>query len=323
MTIWPSTSQRAAPLGKRALVADRVAVVAVSYNSASDLAGLISTLAEGLAGVEWELVVADNGSTDESVDVVRRVAPYATVVEMGRNAGYAAGVNAAVAASGPHAAVLVLNADVRLDPGCVTPLLSALRRPGTGIAVPRLRDRQGQLIPSQRREPTIRRTITAAVLGAQRAGRHAGWGEVITDRAAYERDGVTDWAEGSTQLISSECWSSIGPWDESYFLYSEETDFDLRARDAGFATRYVAQAGAVHLEGGSARSTRLWPLLVANAIRLYRSRHGRLATTGYWAACLLREGSRALAGRPASRAAVRTLLDLRRLGAPRGPEWLR
>ncbi|GAB3254486.1 glycosyltransferase family 2 protein [Nocardioides dilutus] len=323
VTTGSSASPVATPANEDTLALDRVAVVVVSFNSAQYLPGLIATLAEGLAGVSWELVVADNDSSDDSVELVRRAAPRATVVEMARNAGYAAGVNAGVAAAAPHNAVLVLNADVRLDAGCVMRLLGALRQPGTGIAVPRLRDRAGRLIASQRREPTIRRMVAAAFLGAERAGRRGAWGEVVTNEAAYDRDAVTDWAEGSTQLIHSECWTSVGPWDESYFLYSEETDFGLRARDAGFVTRYVADAGAVHLEGGSAGSVRLWPLVVANTVRLYRSRHGRLTTAGYWAACLLREGSRALLGRPAARAAVATLVSPRRLGAPRGPEWLR
>jgi N-acetylglucosaminyl-diphospho-decaprenol L-rhamnosyltransferase len=78
----------------------------------------------------------------------------------------------------------------------------------------------------------------------------------------------------------------------------------------------------VHLEGGSAGSPRLWPLLVANQVRLYAGRHGRLATTGFWAATLLREVSRAVLGRHANRAAVRVLLAPARLRSPRGPGWV-
>jgi GT2 family glycosyltransferase len=202
-------------------------------------------------------------------------------------------------------------------------LLEGLRTPGTGVAVPRLRDARGEVIESQRREPTVRRTLGAAVVGARTAGRWTAWGEVVTDPGSYHRDTVTDWAEGSTQLVSSECWAACGPWDESYFLYSEETDFDLRARDAGFATRYVARAGATHLEGGSGRSVRLYPLVVANQVRLYRQRHGWAATAAFWVVTLLRETSRAALGRPSSRAAAAALVDPRRLAAPRGADWLR
>lgn len=299
-----------------------VVVAVVSHNSADDLPGLLASLPTGMGREPWHLVVADNASSDDSVDVVRRTVPGATVVEMGRNAGYAAGVNAAVAAAPPHTAVLVLNADVRLDPGCVPTLRQALEQPGTGIAVPRLVDAQGRLIASMRREPTVLRAVAGALVGARHAGRHPRLGEVVTDERAYDEAAVVDWAEGSTQLVSRECWERCGPWDESFFLYSEETDFDLRARDAGFATRYVPTATATHLEGGSATSVRLWPLLVVNQVRLFRRRNGLPSTCAFWAANLAREVSRGLLGRASARAAARALLSPSRMRARPGPEWI-
>lgn len=303
--------------------AHRVVVVVVSFNSAELLPGLVASLPAGLDGVAWQLVVADNASGDDSVAVVRAAAPEAVVVETGSNVGYAAGINRAVAAAGPHTAVLVLNADVRLQPGCVRELLAVLERPGIGIVVPRLVDGHGRLIASMRREPTLRRALAEALVGNERAGHHPSWGEMVMDPACYETQRDTDWAEGSTQLISAECWRACGSWDESFFLYSEETDFDLRARDAGYRTRFVPTARAVHLEGDSAGSPRLWPLLVVNRVRLYRRRHGLVRTVAFWAAVVVREGTRAALGRETSRAAVRALLNPRRMRQPAGASWLR
>jgi N-acetylglucosaminyl-diphospho-decaprenol L-rhamnosyltransferase len=297
-----------------------VAVVVVTYNSAQVLPGLLESLPSGLSGVAWHLVVADNASSDDSVGVVRRLAPAATVVETGRNGGYAAGINAAVAAAGPHTAVLVLNPDVRLEPGCVSTLLDVLDRQGVGIVVPRLLDAQGEVIASMRREPTVLRALGDAVLGATRAGRWPVLGEVVTAEGPYAREQATDWAEGSTQLVSAACWQACGPWDERFFLYSEETEFDLRARDLGFETRYVPTAGAVHLEGGSATTPWLWALLVVNRVRLFRMRNGAAHTALFWLVLLARELSRAVLGKPTSRAAVRALLlhgvGRRRRGMP-------
>lgn len=302
--------------------ADSVLVVVVTHNSADVLPGLVDSLPAGLGALDWHLVVADNDSVDGSPDVVRQRAPAATVLELGDNRGYAAGINAALADAPAHTAVLVLNPDVRLDPGCVPELVRVLHRTGAGIVVPRLRDAHGGLIFSMRRTPSLLRTWADALLGATRAGRVPLLGEMVTDPAAYARESTTDWAEGSTQLVSAECWSRCAPWDESFFLYSEETDFHLRAGDAGFDVRYVPSAGASHLEGGSATSVRLWPLLVANRLRLFRGRHGRLPSSLFWAALVLREGSRAALGRQTSRAALAALTSPRRLRAARGPRWL-
>jgi GT2 family glycosyltransferase len=298
---------------------ETVAVVVITYNSEELLPDLLASLGPGLGDVPWHLTVADNASADGSVAALRRQAPRATVVQMGRNAGYAAGINAAVAAAPPHTAVLVLNPDVRLGPGCVPTLLAALRRTGAGIAVPRLENGEGVLIPSMRREPTIRRTLGDALLGGERAGRIASLGEVVTDERRYVAEAVTDWAEGSTLLISGECWRRCAPWDESFFLYSEETDFALRAGDAGFATVFIPQARAVHLEGDSRRSPGLWALLTLNRVRLYRRRHSFALTSVYWSVLLLREASRAVLGRRPSRAATRALLSRARFREEAGP----
>jgi N-acetylglucosaminyl-diphospho-decaprenol L-rhamnosyltransferase len=302
---------------------ETVAVVVVMYNSAELLADLIVSLGPGLAGLRWQLILVDNASTDNSVAVASRFAPDSVIVQTGRNSGYAAGINAGVAAAGPHSCVLVLNPDVRLEPGCVAELLNALRIPGTGIAVPRLVDRNGVRIDTLRREPSVLRVLADAILGARRAGSIAQLGEVVTLESAYSAPTITDWAEGSTQLISVECWLACRGWDESFFLYSEETDFALRAGDAGFAVRYWPAAQAVHLEGDSGESPALWPLLTLNRVKLYRKRHGSAATALFWAAVVLREGSRAAIGKAKSRAALRALLDPLRLREPRGPHSVR
>ncbi|WP_406045319.1 glycosyltransferase family 2 protein [Micromonospora sp. NBC_00898] len=296
-----------------------VAVVVVTYNSERLLPEFLTALGPGLRGLSWHLTIADNASADGTVATLRRLASDATVVEMGRNAGYAAGINAAVAAAPPFTAVLVLNPDVRLEPRCVETLLAALDTTGTGIAVPHIVDGAGTLIPTLRREPTILRTLGDAFLGARRAGRYPSLGEVVTDEGRYLTEAVTDWAEGSTMLISAECWRRCAPWEESFFLYSEETDFALRARDAGFATRYTPAARAVHLEGDSRQSPKLWALLTLNRVRLYRRRHGVLPAIGFWGALLLRETTRAALGRQPSVMATRALLSPARLREVPGP----
>ena len=117
-----------------------------------------------------------------------------------------------------------------------------------------------------------------------------------------------DWATGAIMLMSARCLAGSGPWDESFFLYSEETEFALRARDKGFVIRYVPEAEVTHLGGESGVSPRLWSLLQVNRIRLYRKRHTAGATAVFWAAVMLRESSRAALGRARSRAALAALL---------------
>src|SRR5687768_1268043 len=99
-----------------------VRVAVVTFNSARVLTGFLDSLPAAMHGLDWELVVADNGSTDDSLAIVARYGFSGTVVGMGRNAGYAAGVNTAAAVPGAWRALLVVNPDVRLERGTVAHL---------------------------------------------------------------------------------------------------------------------------------------------------------------------------------------------------------
>lgn len=285
----------------------RVAVVIVTYNSARLLPDVLDSLpAAAGACVLDPVLVVDNASTDGVEDLVRGRSGV-RFVQLGRNAGYAAGVNAGVRQAGDVNAVLVLNPDIRLAPGCVERLAQLLRRSGTGIAVPRLVAPGGMLQPSLRRAPRVRSAFAEAVLGGALAGR-GGLGEVVVDPAVYEAETDADWATGAAMLISSDCLRATGPWDESFLLYCEETDFALRARDAGFRLRYTPAARAVHIGGESGVSPFLWSLLTINRVQLFRRRNNGFATAVFYLGVVLNEAIRAVAGRRVSRAALAALL---------------
>ena len=298
-------------------------LVVVTWNSADVLPGLLDSLELGMAGLRWRLVVADNASADGTPDIVRGKAPDALLVETGRNAGYAAAFNAALDAVGPldetTDAVFVCNPDIRLRPGCGAALVEGLKRPGTGITAPVLYAGDGRMIRTLRREPNPLRLLGEMVLGAGRSGRFAPLGEQVTSPEAYREPTRADWAAGPLMAMSRECLQACGPWDESFFLYSEETEFALRAARHGFATRLAPDAIATHLEGEATVSPKLWTLLTLNRVRLYRRTHRAPAVAAFWGALLLRESSRALLGREASRAAVRALVSPGRLRERPGP----
>src|SRR4051812_34110566 len=84
------------------MVDDGLTVVVVTYNSRPHLRGLLSSLAEGLSGIDrWRLVVVDNNSEDGTPALIRDLAPDALLIESQRNKGYAAAINAGVRAADP------------------------------------------------------------------------------------------------------------------------------------------------------------------------------------------------------------------------------
>jgi N-acetylglucosaminyl-diphospho-decaprenol L-rhamnosyltransferase len=288
-----------------------VAVIIVSHNSAANLVDCL-TAVHAAADDDVDLrtvVLADNASTDASVDLAHATADRLglplRVLPMGRNAGYAAAINAAGELIGPTDHVLVLNPDAHPRPGSLAALVHAADRPDAGLAVPRLLAPDGATQPSLRRAPSITRALAEALLGGPRAGR---WGEVVTDPRAYAVAGPTTWATGAVLLVSAAAWRDIGPWDERFLLYSEETEYALRAAERGWTVRYEPAAEVAHAGGDSGRNPMLWALLTVNRVRLYRDRHSPAATAAFYLAVLLGQALRAAAGRRTARAAVLALL---------------
>lgn len=287
-------------------------LVVVTYRSARLLHDFFAALPAALEGVDArEIVVVDNASDDDTVSVVKTLAPDATLVRLTRNRGYAAGINAGIAAARPSAAVLVLNPDVRLQPGSVAALLRALDRPGVGIAVPKITDPDGALQHSLHRPPSTLRAWGEALMGGVRAGRLPMLGETITDPTQYQEPTVVGWASGAVMAVSRRCLEDTGPWNESFFLYSEETEFCLRARDAGYVVQLEPTARAVHIGGDMAASPRLWAMQAWNRIRLHRSRHGGLRSVGFHLGVIANEAIRALRGSATHRAGLAAITSRR------------
>lgn len=285
-----------------------VLVVVVTYHSRDLVPALLAGIPDAVGPhLTHAVVVADNDSRDGTVAEVERAEPSATVVAMGRNAGYSAAINAAVEAGPPARSIAVLNPDMRLDPGSLAALHRALGD-GIGITAPRLRDTDGRLAHSLRRRPTVLRALGEAVLGGSRSGRWPALGEVERRPEAYEQAHDVDWASGCALMIDAACAADVGAWDESFFLYAEEIDYCLRAADAGWRVRYVPDATAVHVGGESHDDPRLWTMSVLNKARLHARRTGRLRALAFRGALLLGEAIRSLTGSPVHRAAAAALV---------------
>lgn len=298
-------SQIMEPGGKALL-----SVIIVTHNSAAVLPGLLDSLPAGLEGVkEFQTIIVDNESADSSIDIALDHAIRPRVIRAGRNAGYAAGINLGGAAAGPNSDLLVLNPDIRLLPGSVRLLIDRLKDPSVGVAVPRILAEDGTTRWSLRREPSVLRSWTAAVLGGRLAGR-LGNGELIGDPATYDREVFVEWATGAILAIAARARAIVGDWDESFFLYMEEVDYLRRVRECGLSVAYVPQARAVHLEGEYNENARLSALLAANRIRYHRRHHGRVSTALFRLSIIVGEGVRIFRGPPGHKAALRAALTL-------------
>lgn len=279
---------------------DPIVVVVVTYNSGDHVEALLDSLPEAFGELPREVVVVDNGSVDDTVGIVERRDD--AVLVRSTNTGFAAGINNGVKHSRSTGPILVLNPDATVSPGAVPALLAGLDRVGVGIVAPRMLERDGTLSPSLRREPSLLRA------GGLSFTRLPVFAERIEDPCEYEAEHPVDWAVGAALLVSRDCFDALGGFDESYFLYSEETDFSLRARDLGWSTLYMPAAEVMHIGGGSGESATTHTMKMVNRVRIFGRRHGRMATWLYFGVAVFTEFRRGILGHAASWEAARALL---------------
>lgn len=277
-----------------------VAAVVVTYNSEDHVAGLLDSIPAAMGDLEYVVVVVDNGSTDSTLDILESRSDC-TVVRS-TNDGYAAGINRAVRTAPDAETVLILNPDATLDRGSVPIMLETLRRPGVGIVGPRVRESDGTLSPTIRRGPTMLR------VGGLSFTRLPAFSERVEEPGPYEYEHEVDWLVGAILLVSRECFDALDGLDESFFLYSEETDFSLRAKEAGWATVYTPRPGAVHVGGGSGESSTTHTMKILNRVRLYRRRTDAFRGALYFGMTVLIELRRAALGHDKSWATIRALV---------------
>lgn len=281
-----------------------LAIVIVTFNSAHVIVQLLDSLPAALDGLIADVVIVDNGSADGTAATIR-ARPDCRLIQS-TNLGYAGGINLGVREAEPADAILVLNPDVTLQACAVRRLMEGLQLSGTGIAAPQVHSADGSLYHSLRREPTLPRA-----LGLNRT--KLPWlSEYVGDDKSYEQTQIVDWALGAALLLSRDCYDAVGGWDESFFLYSEETQFSLDAARLGYFTRYVPSSVVTHIGGQSGTSQVTHTMMVINRVRLYNRRHGAFASWCYYCANILSELSWVARGRSASWFAIMAMLRPRR-----------
>ena len=220
-----------------------------------------------MAGVSGGIVVVDNASGDDSCAVLSAAIERngwgangrVRLLQSARNGGFGAGNNFAMRAglsdgSQPDFYYL-LNSDAFPQPGAIRNLLTFMRsNPGAGIAGSAITGTDGTPHQTAFRFPTI----AGELEGAARTGlvTRALKNAVIPLPLPRENCAV-DWVAGASAMMRRRMLDEIGRFDETFFLYFEETDLCLRAARAGWQTWYVINSMVLH-EGSSSTGMKRW-----------------------------------------------------------------
>ncbi len=247
-------------------MAEDLAVVVVTWNAA----GYLERCLESVRG--YEAVVVDNGSTDGTPALVRERFPEVRLIEQ-VNRGMGGGNNAGMRAAGGRY-WLLLNPDAWVKAGLQELVAFADAHPRAAVVGPRLLNPDGSLQRSVRGEPTLWRLATEYLFLRRLAPRSRALNAFYGGGFDHASPREVESLYGAALLVRREAADQVGMFDESFFMFSEETDWLHRLRAAGWQVWFSPVSEVVHL-GGASHGGRLYAENVRGILRYLDKHRGR------------------------------------------------
>lgn len=223
---------------------NKVAVVILNYNGAAMLARFLPSVVEHSS--EARVIVADNGSTDDSVALVRSLFPAVEVIELGTNYGFAEGYNRALAQVSAQYYIL-LNSDVEVTRGWIAPLLAQMEAGEQVVAC------QPKILSHNKK--THFEYAGAAGGFIDKYGypycRGRLFDTVETDKGQYDAPCPVFWATGAALVVRSSVFKAVGGFDGSFFAHMEEIDLCWRMQARGGVVMAVPASVVYHVGGAT------------------------------------------------------------------------
>ena len=247
--VTDSELQNAGTAGEASRAGERFSAVIVNYNGGEMLPPcVLSVVREGVA--PGQIVLVDNGSRDASVAFLRAAVPGVQVVQNAWNAGFAKAVNQGLDRSAGEF-VLLLNTDAEIEGGSLAAFAAAFdRRARLAIAGGQLRYPDGSVQATIAPLPTVtEEVLPRSILTALYPGRY--------DRTSSAREPMAvESVIGACLAVRRSALKTMGPLDEDFFFYFEETEWCWRTWRAGWEVFLVPAAGARHRQARTAN--RFW-----------------------------------------------------------------
>ena len=224
----------------------KCSVVILNWNGAKMLREYLPSVIQHTPTDGVEIVVADNGSTDDSVDILQRAFPDVRLILLERNYGFAEGYNRAIAGIDSEYVVL-LNSDVRVKDDWLTPLLDYMDAHEKVAAV------QPKVLSDLR--PTYFEHAGAAGGYMDRLCYPYCRGRMLSnveeDKGQYDTVAPVFWTTGCCMCARTRIYNKVGGLDARFFAHMEEIDLCWRLQCRGYELKCVPQSRVYHLGGGS------------------------------------------------------------------------
>lgn len=225
-----------------------LSIIIVNYNGEHYLENCLKSIEKYCDAINFEIVIVDNNSSDNSVDVLKEKYPKITLIESKENLGFAGGNNLAVKRSKGKNILLLNNDTVLLED--IKPALATLGQRDVGVVGIKMLDGNKKYTPSVGRFPTVLKLLKFSFLEEKRPA-------FITGNF-LENTIEVDWVTGAFLLTKRELWDNVNGLDETYFMYVEDVDFCKKISKLNKKVLFLSNLSYVHYVGfNSAREIKL------------------------------------------------------------------
>lgn len=263
-----------------------VSIIIVNWNTSQITCDCLRSVYEQAFDIDFEVILVDNASSDDSVEVIKKEFPQVVLIANSENRGFAAANNQGMAiARGKY--VLLLNSDtVVLDHAIEKTIAFADQHPEAGVIGCRALNQDMSLQPSCFMYPSLLNMfISASYLN-----------KLFPQSQFFGRERMTYWSHdslrevetvmGAFMLVRREAIGQVGEMDESFFMYAEEADWCYRFNKAGWKVLFTPDSEIIHLGGQSSGKVRTKMILQLRAglLQFIRKHHSKFY---YIVACFM------------------------------------
>ena len=243
----------------------KLSVIVLNYNVRYFLELCLKSVEVAISGIDAEIIVVDNKSSDDSCKMVKQLFPSVQLIENKANLGFSKGNNIGVAkAKGEY--LCILNPDTVVAEDTFTKILKfAESKQNIGIVGCQLIDGSGEFLPESKRHIPTPKVALQKLLGYTK--------NYYDDTIEKHSNGEVEILVGAFMVLKRAVYNNVNGFDEDYFMYGEDIDLSYKILKSGYSNYYFGDATIIHFKGESTLKDNIYAQRFYGAMEIFYRKH--------------------------------------------------
>ncbi len=256
----------------------QLSVIILNYNVRYFLEQCVLSVQKALEGIDGEIIIVDNASSDDSCQMIKEKFPNVTLIKNKENLGFPKGNNIGVAqAKGEY--ICILNPDTVVAEDTFSKILNFVTSSGVeksqlGIIGCKLIDGSGKFLPECKRGVPTPWVAFTKIFGLYKLFPKSSWfNQYYAMHLDENQSGEVDILVGAFMVMKRDLYLKVGGFDENCFMYSDDIDLSYLVKKAGYSNYYYADTTVIHYKGESTVRDGLYMKRFREAMQFFYKKH--------------------------------------------------